>query len=124
MLKTVTSFILEPMTIEQNVFSNIARPSTLYVPKGTKEKYQAIYNWVKNFSSVVEIDIHEQQSKGDVNGDMTVDVADIASVIDVMAAGTNNASADVNGDGTVDVADIAAIIDEMAASARRQGAEE
>ena len=51
---------------------------------------------------------------GDVNGDNTVDVADIANIIDIMAKGTNNPQADVNGDGTVDVADIAAIIDIMA----------
>ena len=64
------------------------------------------------------------QPKGDVNGDQTVDVADIASVIDVMAAGTNDAAADVNGDGTVDVADIAEIIDVMAAQARQQDIED
>ena len=61
--------------------------------------------------------------EGDVNDDGSVDVADIASVIDVMAGGSGIANslqqlllaaADVNGDGTVDVADIAAIIDIMA----------
>ena len=53
---------------------------------------------------------------GDVNGDGKVDVADIASIIDVMAgsAGDSPASADVNGDGIVDVADIAVVIDLMA----------
>jgi len=54
---------------------------------------------------------------GDANGDGTVDVADIATVISVMAdgsAGDSPASADVNGDGTVDVADIATIISIMA----------
>ena len=62
--------------------------------------------------------------KGDVNGDGTVDVADIGAVIDVMAGGsgitnTLQQAADVNGDGAVDVADIGAIIDIMAANARR-----
>ncbi len=54
--------------------------------------------------------------KGDVNGDGTVDVADIATVINVMSgnADVSSASADVNGDGTVDVADIANIIAIMA----------
>ncbi len=51
---------------------------------------------------------------GDVNEDGSVNVADIASVIDVMAAGTNDKLADVNNDGRVDVADIAIIIDIMA----------
>ena len=55
--------------------------------------------------------------KGDVNGDQTVDVADISTVIDAMAGkGTDGqkAAADVNGDKTVDVADIALVIDIMA----------
>ncbi|MBO7139142.1 MAG: dockerin type I repeat-containing protein [Prevotella sp.] len=73
------------------------------------------------------IDISEVLSgkiKGDVNGDGAVDVADIASIIDVMAGATVpgasvSGAADVNGDGTVDVADIASVIDIMSASARR-----
>ena len=58
----------------------------------------------------------------DVNGDGSVDVADIASIIDVMAgSGSDDVKkrADVNGDGNVDVADIATVITEMAARARR-----
>ena len=61
---------------------------------------------------------------GDVNGDGTVDVADIAAIIDVMAGvsfnpnanpeADNNHKADVNGDVSVDVADIAMVIDIMA----------
>ena len=55
--------------------------------------------------------------KGDVNLDMTVDVADIATIISIMADGGNGsqvALADVNSDGAVDVADIATIISIMA----------
>ena len=62
--------------------------------------------------------------KGDVNGDGAVDVADIATVIDTMAAGNTAtaeqiSAADVNEDTSVDVADIASIIDIMAAGARK-----
>lgn len=52
--------------------------------------------------------------KGDVNGDGTVDVADISAVIGQMAGTAEYATADVNGDGTVDVADISSIITIMA----------
>ena len=55
--------------------------------------------------------------EGDVNGDNTVDVADIANIISVMAGGSEGGSAtsaDVNGDGIVDVADIATVISIMA----------
>lgn len=60
--------------------------------------------------------------KGDVNEDGKVDVADIATVIDVMAgsAASYAENADVNADGRVDVADIATVINIMAASARLQ----
>ena len=61
---------------------------------------------------------------GDVNGDYVVDVADIAAIIDFMAAGAtipeasasgpSSAYADVNRDGTIDVADVSAVIDLMA----------
>ena len=68
--------------------------------------------------------------KGDVNKDGNVDVADIASIIDVMAGfggqtqGSAPNAADVNGDGTVDVADIAEVISIMAARARMQAVAE
>ena len=65
---------------------------------------------------------YKAHNPADVNRDGTVDVADIATIIDVMAKGTSafpEYDADVNEDGTVDVADIASVIDVMAANARR-----
>lgn len=60
--------------------------------------------------------VGKQQNTGDVNTDGVVDVADIASVISVMAGDADipHAKADVNGDGVVDVADIATVIGVMA----------
>ena len=61
--------------------------------------------------------------EGDANGDDTVDVADIATIISVMAGSYVEdyvrIMCDVNDDGAVDVADIASIISIMAASARQ-----
>lgn len=117
-LKEVISEITEPSAISHMAFYDNTTKSftsaTLYVPKGTKEKYEALEGW-KNFQAIIEI---EERIKGDVNCDGGVDVADIAAVIDMMAKGDNDAVADVNGDGTVDVADIATIISEMAARVR------
>ena len=89
---------------------------TLYVPQGCKSAYQAANQWKEFFFMEEDNGIE----KGDVNDDGVVDVADIATVIDVMAKGNNGKEADVNKDGVVDVADIATIISEMAARAREQ----
>ena len=51
---------------------------------------------------------------GDVNGDASVDVADISAIISVMAGTASYDYADVNGDGSVDVADISNVITIMA----------
>ena len=75
-------------------------------------------NMTKDFSIGLEESNH--QPKGDVNGDGVVDVADIASIISVMAKGGNDAAADVNNDGVVDVADIATVISIMASSSRAE----
>ena len=58
----------------------------------------------------------DEPLKGDVNGDGSVDVADISTIISVMA-GDDSAfaqAADVNGDGAVNVADISTVISIMA----------
>ena len=58
--------------------------------------------------------------EGDANGDDTVDVADIATIISVMAGSyvedNVRIMCDVNNDGAIDVADIASIISIMASS--------
>ena len=60
----------------------------------------------------------EEPLQGDVNGDGSVDVADISAVISIMAGESvvGGIPADVNGDGTVDVADVAAIVTIMASN--------
>ena len=62
-------------------------------------------------------DFHEKPAdtlKGDVNGDGTVDVADISAIISQMAGTAEYEAADVNGDSSVDVADISYVITIMA----------
>ena len=68
--------------------------------------------------SVVEVEKPEETIVGDVNGDGVVDVADISSVIGIMAGDVSDPvlvlNGDVNGDGVIDVADISTIISIMA----------
>jgi hypothetical protein len=75
-----------------------------------------IYNYALTAEEVkhaMKLEV-ESPVKGDVNGDGTVDVADISSIISVMAGDGKYDNADVNGDGTVDVADISTVISIMA----------
>ena len=111
-LTSVITEIIEPFSIKDVFSSYTYNSATLYVPKGTKEKYKATPAW-NRFKTILEIS-EVTPIQGDVNGDLVVDVADISSVIDVMAKGDNDAAADVNGDGIVDVADISSIISVMA----------
>ena len=54
-LTEVRSFIVKPFTISTYVFSN-ASQATLYVPIGTKAKYEATDGW-KEFANIVEMDL-------------------------------------------------------------------
>ena len=104
--------------------AKVYRLATLHVPAGTVDAYRNCEGW-KEFDNIEEI---STAIKGDVNGDKVVDVADIASVITVMADSVGSGSpaaavADVNGDKVVDVADIASIITIMAAQARQSATE-
>ena len=53
---------------------------------------------------------------GDVNGDGTVNIADVTALIDYLldsSASVNVDAADVNGDGAVNIADVTALIDKL-----------
>lgn len=52
---SVTSLIQNPFEIVWGVFSGLPTSATLYVPKGTKAKYEATYAW-NQFKNIVEID--------------------------------------------------------------------
>lgn len=77
-------------------------------------------NWISWAGNAIA-DFHDEPVKvlGDVNGDGSVDVADISAIISVMAGVdipcvSQSDLADVNNDGVVDVADISAVIGIMA----------
>lgn len=75
---------------------------------GTEFKYD-----LSNVQQLVYVGGQEEK-KGDVNGDGTVDVSDANIVINIILgsdeAAKYNGRADVNGDGAVDVADVNDII--------------
>ncbi len=107
-------FLLSNSNKQYDIYNN----ATLYVPKGTKRKYWDAAGWSR-FENIVEME-ESVPVKGDVNCDEIVDVADISTIISVMAGSESwpASAADVNGDGKVDVADIASVINEMVVRAR------
>ena len=115
-IPTVVSLIENPFTIEgktshyrtftQNTFLN----ATLYVPKGTIEKYKAADGW-KDFSNIVEL---PEVLRGDANGDGEVNMDDATFVTNIIL-GTEEATeaADVNNDGTVNMPDAMFIVNKI-----------
>ena len=75
-----------PPSIEETTFTNYS--ATLYVPIGAKAAYKAADYW-KNFGNIVEM---EFTVAGDVDGDDTVDVADVTAIVEVILAGTEDVS--------------------------------
>ena len=81
--------------------------ATLYVPAGSKEAYMAADYW-KKFTNIVEMDFN---IKGDINGDESVDVSDITTLVNmVLDSSLSTNVADINSDGEVNLADITALV--------------
>lgn len=100
-----------------------ADPSGIDAEESIRQGAHIVYRDWDNASE----DFHERQrcslrdylpqttpTNGDVNQDGNVDVADISSILTVMASSGTEPLADVNQDGTVDVADISSVLTLMA----------
>ena len=86
--------------------------------KATKDNSLAL--GARNFRFMTKAQMKAEGGKalngaeGDLNGDEKVDIADAVTVLDFMAAGSNDPAADLNGDGKVDIADFVTVLDIMA----------
>ena len=114
-LTNVTSHILEPSDISDETFTDIdfntwkSIPSeaTLYVPKGTKSKYENCAGWSTIFQGNIE---ETDFADGDANGDGSENMTDAVDAISYLLGQTPDnfdaAAVDMNGDGLVTVTDI------------------
>ena len=88
--------------------------ATLIVPDGTEDQYQST-DWWNQFTQAKII------LRGDVNGDGTVNIADVTAMIDYLLSGDESSilliNGDVNKDGTVNIADVTALIDYLLSGA-------
>ena len=107
-IKAVYSKIKKPFNIRY-AFQRLPDDATLYVPVGTKTKYEATEGW-NIFKKIAESD-ELSAIEGDLNGDDEIDVTDVVELIDMVLAGIYDPAGDINGDGEVDVTDVVELID-------------
>ncbi len=69
-------------------------------------------NWESEYSSAQSFTYYIEASEvvGDVDGDGTVNVADVTKVVSIILGEDANDAADIDGDGTVNVADVTKIV--------------
>ena len=81
-------------------------------------------SYAQRFSSGIRIDIPaysekeepvEPQGSGDINGDGTVNIADVSILLDAVTAGQSLPlqAADLTGDGRVTIGDVSALLDRV-----------
>ncbi len=76
----------------------------LYIPAGCLDEFKTAEIW-ENFLWIIQF------LQGDVNGDISVDVADVATIVAIILGNSFiTDAADVNCDGSIDIADITEIV--------------
>lgn len=118
-LTKVVSHMAKPCDISEKTFETVADQATLYVPKGTKDAYEAAEYW-KDFSKIEETDEAPKPlvyDAGDANGDDKINVADIVEIVNYIAGKPSAsfifAAADVNGDNAVNATDVELIVNSI-----------
>ena len=88
------------------------RNAILHVPEGCESMYRNADTW-KRFSNIVGTYYEPDFILGDVDGDGSVGISDVSTLIDYLLGGgyINVNAADVDGDTFVNIADVSALID-------------
>jgi hypothetical protein len=105
-----------PYEIHEDAFYRISPSATLYVPKGSKEKYAAAKGW-NVFKNIVEIN-DRYSLPGDADGNNVRNTKDIKAIESFIMTGieTNDFywwNADTDQNGEVNAADIVTIVNMM-----------
>lgn len=96
-LESVTSAITSPTAIDETVFNSITTSAILYVPAGTKSKYQSLTGWNK-FTNIVE------QGGGGTTGNVTY--SNGVMTVTMTTAGTLQSSIANSGYSTANVTEL------------------
>ena len=103
----VTSRALVPPTMAARNCFSCYDTATLFAPISTVNDYRNAEYW-KEFFQIIGANF--DGLLGDVNGDGSINIADIVMVIDLILRGIYSPYADMNGDGLITISDINAII--------------
>jgi hypothetical protein len=99
-------------TDDPTKMNNVFNKATLYVPKDVMSDYKTD-DWWKRFKNVKEDDGSTPIEPADVNGDGSINTADVVAVYTFIEKGASSgftkAAADVNSDDAVNTADVVAI---------------
>ena len=112
-LESVTVNWLTPIEIDESVFSGWTREvyerCTLYVPRGTKAKYEAAEVW-KKFFKIEEFG----NLAGDVNGDDVVNILDVTMMVSRILGNEvesfDETVANMNDDGKINIVDVTSLV--------------
>lgn len=96
-LESVTSAITSPTAIDETVFNSITTSAILYVPAGTKSKYQSLTGWNK-FTNIVE------QGGGGSTGNVTY--SNGVMTVTLTTAGTLQSTISNSGYSTANVTEL------------------
>ena len=107
-LTSITCHSISPQNAYVNAFYNLYDRVPLFVPNESLEAYRAHEEWGR-FSHIVPF---LGAGPGDVNGDGTINIADVTGLIDKLLSGEElPAYYDVDGDGLVNIKDVTDLID-------------
>ena len=96
---------------EEGASGYIYENATLFVPNESLEAYRNHPEWSWFYRIVPFIGA----GPGDINGDGSISVSDLTSVVNMMLSADEGIPAycDVNGDGNINVTDVTALVNQM-----------
>ena len=119
------------MTYDMWQDNYMLRPGCIYFFRTNAEGFEPFFDWrigiqlhytcngVKQSSNIVYLEVFDEPEDpvkpGDANGDGTVSIGDVTSIIDALLSNDldvlNRLNADVNNDGLITIGDVTALID-------------
>lgn len=108
-VKILICWATTPPRADEQALGIVYSRTPLYVQKASVEAYRQARMW-NRFQTIIPI-----EDVGDVNGDGSVSIGDVTSLIDILLGGETDRAlyCDVNLDGSVSISDVTILIDTL-----------